>query len=94
MKDPLTIEVRRGQVVESRHVVHAVVADAKGRVIEAWGDTEHPVFPRSSVKPIQALPLIETGAAAAFRLSDAEIALSWASHSGEPFQIQALERWM
>ena len=74
MMDPLTIEVLRGGLVESRHQVHAVIADAKGQVVEAWGDLDRLVFPRSSVKPIQALPLIETRAADHFTLSDAEIA--------------------
>ncbi len=70
MRDPLAIEVRRGRLVESHHRVHAVIADADGRVLESWGDPDRPVFPRSTVKPMQALPLIETGAADRFELSN------------------------
>jgi L-asparaginase II len=61
MTDPVTIEVLRGGLVESRHQFHAVIADANGQVPDAWGDRDRLVFPRSSVKPIHALPLIETG---------------------------------
>ncbi len=94
MRDPLAIEVRRGRLVESHHRVHAVIADADGRVLESWGERNRPVFPRSTVKPIQALPLIETGAADRFELSDTEIALACGSHSGAPFQIVQLENWL
>lgn len=94
MRDPLTIEVLRGRLVESHHRVHAVIADADGRVLESWGDHDRLVFPRSAVKPIQALPLIETGAADHFELSEAEIALACGSHSGTPFQIVQLEDWL
>ena len=94
MRDPLAIEVRRGRLVESRHRVHAVIADTDGRVLELWGDRDRLVFPRSTVKPMQALPLIETGAADQFKLSDAEIALACGSHSGASFQIVQLEDWL
>lgn len=94
MRDPLTIEVLRGRLVESRHRVHAVITAADGRVLESWGDHNRLVFPRSAVKPIQALPLIETGAADHFELSEAEIALACGSHSGAPFQIVQLEDWL
>ncbi len=94
MRDPLAIEVRRGRLVESHHRVHAVIADADGRVLASWGERNRPVFPRSTVKPMQALPLIETGAADQFDLSDAEIALACGSHSGAPFQIVQLENWL
>ncbi len=77
MTDPLTIEVLRGGLVESRHQAHAVIADANGQVLDAWGDRGRLVFPRSSVKPVQALPLIE---ADHFTLSGAEIALACGSH--------------
>ncbi len=94
MRDPLTIEVLRGRLVESRHRIHAVIADADGRVLESWGDGNRLVFPRSTVKPIQALPLIEAGAADRFELSEAEIALACGSHSGASFQIVQLENWL
>ncbi|MCH8139133.1 MAG: asparaginase, partial [Proteobacteria bacterium] len=60
---PAVIEVTRGAMVESRHLATIAVVDAKGKVVMAAGDIEAPIFPRSAVKPIQALALIETGAA-------------------------------
>ena len=68
MAAPLIVEAMRGDQVESRHEVDAVVATADGTVLESWGDPDHPVLPRSSVKPVQALPLVTTGAADAFGL--------------------------
>lgn len=94
MMNPLTIEVLRGGLVESRHQVHAVIADANGQVVDAWGDLDRLVFPRSSVKPIQALPLIETRAADHFTLSDAEIALACGSHGGTAIHIDRISEWL
>ena len=61
----LIVDVVRGPVVESRHEVDMVVVDADG-VRHVWGDGERGVLARSSLKPIQAVPLIETGAADVF----------------------------
>ncbi len=80
--DPVAVEVTRGGVVESRHRAACAVADAQGRVVHAWGDVARPVYPRSAIKQIQALPLVETGAAEAFGVDDAELALACASHGG------------
>lgn len=84
MANPTLVEVLRGDIVESRHRGAAVVVDADGGCVLAIGDVERPVFPRSAVKAIQALPLVESGAADAFGFGDREIALACASHSGEP----------
>lgn len=83
MDNPILAEVTRGSAVESRHRGAAVVVDADGRVVLALGDVERPVFPRSAVKALQALPLLESGAADRYGLTPAEIALAVASHSGE-----------
>ena len=76
------VEVTRGRIVESRHFGAAAVVDAGGHVLAAWGDVEQPVYPRSSIKMVQALPLLETGAAEAYALTDAEVAIACASHAG------------
>ncbi len=60
------------------------VLDADGTVHTQWGDIDRPVFPRSAVKVLQALPLVESGAAERWQLSDEELALACASHGGEP----------
>jgi L-asparaginase II len=69
------------------------VADASGRLRLSIGDVERPVFPRSALKPIQAVPLLESGAADAFGLSDEELALACASHSGEPRHTTRIAAW-
>ena len=91
---PILVEETRGALVEVTHRGRAVVVDPSGGVLLAWGDPKLPVYPRSSIKPLQAIPLIESGAADAFGLSDAEIALACASHGGEPGHVAAVERWL
>ncbi len=82
--DPVLVEVMRGGRVESVHRGAVAVLDADGGVVCSLGDIDAAVFPRSAVKALQALPLIETGAADRFGLTDAEIALACSSHNGEP----------
>lgn len=91
---PITVEVRRAGLCESLHAVHAVAVDAAGKTVAAWGDTTLVTFPRSAIKPFQALPLLETGAAAAFRLSDTELALACASHGGQPEHVAVARAWL
>ena len=91
---PLVVELRRGPHVESRHVVHAVVVDTDATVVRSWGEAHRLTHPRSAVKPIQALPLVETGAADAYGLHDVELALACASHNGEPGHVGAVEAWL
>lgn len=86
----LSIEVKRGAFVESRHHCSVAVVDAKGHLRAEFGDIYMPVFPRSSVKAIQALPFVETGGADQFGLSDAELALCCSSHSGEDRHADAV----
>lgn len=83
MTNPVLVEVTRGPLVESRHRGAIAVVDAKGRSRYAVGDVGRPVFPRSAVKLIQALPLVESGAADAYAFGTAELALACASHNGE-----------
>jgi len=92
--NPVFIEVTRGGFVESRHRGACVVVDADGKILQSWGDVDALVYPRSSLKPIQALPLIESGAADHFDLSDEEIALACASHSSEAFHVARVTAWL
>ncbi len=82
MANPVVVEVTRGDLVESAHRGAGAVVDADGQVVMAFGDAERAVYPRSAVKALQALPLVESGAADRLGLSDKEIALACASHSG------------
>lgn len=83
MSNPVLVEVTRGSLVESRHRGMVVAVDAEGRVVYAAGAVETPVFPRSACKAMQALPLVESGAADHYGFGNRELALSSASHSGE-----------
>jgi len=83
MTNPVVVEVLRGERVESAHRGAGAVVDADGRVAFAFGDVARPVYPRSAVKALQAVPLIESGAADRLGLAEREIALACASHSGE-----------
>lgn len=88
MANPVLVEVTRGAVVESAHRGAVCVLDADGKIVWEIGDTARPVFPRSAVKAIQALPLVESGAADAYGFGDRELALACASHSGEPEHVE------
>jgi L-asparaginase II len=92
--NPVLVEVWRGDMVESRHHGAAAIVDAGGRVVESWGSIDQPVFARSAIKPLQALPLLETGAAERYGLGDPEIALACASHRGEPQHTERVARWL
>src|SRR5665213_3257951 len=94
MANPVLVEITRGDLVESVHRGSIAIADAKGNIRLALGDLKTPVYPRSSLKPIQALPLLESGAAEAFGLGDEEIALACASHSGEPMHTTRVAAWL
>jgi L-asparaginase II len=92
--DCLVIECRRGPAVESTHLVDAALVDVAGKIVEAWGDIERFVYPRSAVKSIQVLPFFESGAAEETQATDAEIALACASHNGQAAQLSALRNWL
>ncbi len=94
MKEPILVECTRGPLTESIHRGSAAVVAADGRVIAAWGDVDRPVFPRSAIKFIQALPLIESGAADAFALSPSELGIACASHSAEPRHLEIVRKWL
>lgn len=84
---PVLVEAWRGPIVESRHRGSIAVVDAQGQVCWQAGWIDRPVFPRSAVKLLQALPLVASGAAEAWGLDDAALALACASHGGEPAHV-------
>ncbi len=88
MDNPVLIEVLRGAVVESRHRGGVSVVDGDGKALLTVGDVARPVFPRSAIKAIQALPLVESGAADAYMFGNRELALACASHSGEEGHVE------
>ncbi len=88
------IEVWRGPLVESLHFGAAAVANASGEIIEGWGDTDLQTYPRSALKPIQAIALVETGAYQTRGLTSRHLALACASHRGEPFHSALVTAWL
>lgn len=90
----ILVEVIRGPVAESRHRGHAVVYHATAGIITAWGDPDQVILPRSSCKMIQALPLIESGAADAFGLADHHVAFACASHQGAAVHTDLASEWL
>lgn len=88
------VELWRGGRLESLHRGHAVICDAGGAIVEAWGDPAAVIYPRSSCKMIQALPLVETGAAEAAGLGEAHLALACASHSGAHIHTGRVTDWL
>ncbi|MEW5422499.1 asparaginase [Amorphus sp. 3PC139-8] len=87
MSNPVLVEVTRGPRVESQHRGIVAIVDASGSTRLSLGDIAAPVFPRSAVKIFQALPLVESGAADAAGLTDAELALVCSSHNGEEIHV-------
>ncbi len=92
--NPVLVDVLRRDTVESRHRGAVVAINAQGKAVLSLGDTNALVFPRSSLKPLQAIPLLESGAVERFAVTDQELALSCASHSGEQMHLQVLDQWM
>jgi L-asparaginase II len=93
MVEPVRLaEIWRGPVVESAHFGAVAVADAQGRLLHSWGDPDLLTFPRSSLKPFQALALVESGAADG--LSEEHVALACASHRAEDFQVSLVRGWL
>jgi L-asparaginase II len=84
------IEVTRGAMVESVHCAALAVVHSAGKVVGRLGGIGEPVFLRSSAKPIQAMAVIESGAAEKYAITPAELAVICGSHSSEAFHVQAV----
>ena len=91
---PVLVEVHRGEMVESKHRVSIAVSNVKGEMLVAEGDIFAPVYPRSAIKPLQALAMMESGAVGKFGLTAKEISLACASHNAEPDHIATVEAWL
>ncbi|HEX8844004.1 MAG TPA: asparaginase [Pyrinomonadaceae bacterium] len=91
--EPL-VEVKRGSITESRHRGHIVAVDGDGQMI-AWLGAPHTVtYLRSSSKPHQAIPLLASGAAERFNLTEKEVAIACASHNGEEIHTETVARML
>lgn len=94
MTNPVMVEVTRGPIVENRHRAAAAICNSSGEIVENWGDVNAAILPRSSIKMIQALPLIESGAAEAVKLKPEHLALSCASHQGAVVHTDLIAEWL
>ena len=88
------VEVRRGSIVESRHRGHVAAVDGDGRLVAFLGEPETVTYLRSSGKPFQAVPLLTSGAAERFRLTEAELAIACGSHSGQDLHVETVSRML
>lgn len=88
------VEQWRGGRLECSHLGHAVIVDAAGEIVESWGDPQAVIYPRSSCKMLQALPMVESGVADAVGLTTEQLALSCASHRGAGIHTTRVGRWL
>jgi L-asparaginase II len=88
MSTPVLVEVTRGNLVESRHRGMVIAVDGDGKTVFSIGETDAGVFPRSACKAMQALPLMETGAADAYGFDNRALALACSSHNGEREHVE------
>lgn len=87
----LLVQVLRNGRLDARHRGAIAVVDASGRLCDHVGDPDLIAYMRSSAKPFQALPLVESGAAERFGFDDAELAITCASHGGEDYHLRAVQ---
>ncbi|QYX29963.1 asparaginase [Sphaerospermopsis torques-reginae] len=84
----LEVRLLREGIIESRHIVQAVVSDERGRVLSVAGNAETAAFVRSALKPFQALAVTSTGTLERYDLSDRDLAIITSSHKGSMEQVR------
>jgi L-asparaginase II len=84
-------KVYKGKTVESIHCGSVAVVDSSGKLIYSVGDPNFITFLRSSAKPFQAIPVVESGVAEAFGFTQQEIAIISGSHNGEKKHVKAVQ---
>ena len=92
--NPVLAEVRRNNIVESCHRGSAIAVNAANEIVYAVGDVERDIYPRSSLKFMQALPLVMSGAADKYNVSQKELSLACASHNAEEFHVDCVREWL
>ncbi|MBL4804711.1 MAG: asparaginase [Alphaproteobacteria bacterium] len=93
-KPPIKVNYYRGETVESSHIVHCMIMDRDGNTIGSWGNEDRLISPRSTLKALQAIPFVESGAVDAFGLGEEEIALACASHNAEKTHMDKVAAWL
>jgi L-asparaginase len=84
----LEVRLLREGLIESKHIVHAVICDDRGRVLSVAGNAETATFVRSALKPFQALAVTTTGTLERYNLSDRDLAIITSSHKGTVEQVR------
>jgi L-asparaginase II len=92
--DPVLVEATRGNFTEARYRGAWAACTADGTVVDGTGDIDRHFLPRSSIKMIQALPLVERGGADRYRLDAQRLALACASHQGSTAHAALAARWL
>lgn len=90
----IVAEVWRGQFLECVHRGHIAICNTQGDLLASWGDSAAIILPRSSCKMLQALPLVESGAAESFGLTSEQLALSCASHNSAFIHTGRVRKWL
>lgn len=93
-RNPVIVESTRGPIIENSHQVIYAVVDLKGHVVDYHGNYDFVVTPRSSVKWLQALPFVQSGAIEKFQLDETHIALACSSHKAQPHHLESLKKWL
>ncbi len=88
------VQLTRANQLESMHYGWAVLVNSHGDIINEWGNSKVPIFPRSCLKPIQTMAVVASGAADKFHLSDQQLALASASHEGENIHQSMVLDWL
>lgn len=94
VNNPVLVRTQRGDLIENTHRGAYVVVDTDGDILAAAGNFQATLYARSSLKPINVLAMITSGAAEALAVTDQEIALACASHSGEEIHVQLVGDWL
>ena len=92
--NPILAEMTRGSWVENRYRGAFVVCDVEGTIIASAGDVDRPVYPRSAIKSMQAIAMATSGAMEKFHLTDKELALACASHTGEDIHVAGVKSFL
>ena len=87
----ISVQISRGGITESEHRISAVSVNNDGKILQSWGDTSKPVYPRSAIKALQTLAFVELGGAETFGFTDQELALCCASHGGETEHVRTAQ---
>jgi L-asparaginase II len=93
-RNPVIVDSSRGPIIENSHQVVYALVNLKGDVVDYHGSYDLVVTPRSSVKWLQAIPFVLSGAVEKFQLDETHIALACSSHKAQPHHLESLKKWM